>query len=155
MATVINDLGPERYAQPCAGGAIGPHIRHCLDHLQALAAFLRQQCEFIDYEQRRRGWCGETDPQPAQQELLALAEQFLSYDGEFDHATPVVVRHIVDPDCAPACDDSSLGRETHFCLSHSVHHQALVAMLAQSLGLRVASDFGYAPSTIASTRTTP
>ena len=153
MATVIGEIGPLRYCATCNnGGSIIPHIRHCLDHLQALASFLTGDQTRIDYENRRRGWCGETEPQPAVDELTQLANVFAKYDGPCHCETAVTVHHIVDPDRPPAQDTSTLSREVHFCLSHSVHHQALIALLAQSLGAEIAADFGYAPSTIASLR---
>jgi hypothetical protein len=42
-----------------------------------------------------------------------------------------------------------VGRELAFVLSHTVHHNALIAIMAQTLGVPVPARFGYAPSTIA------
>jgi uncharacterized damage-inducible protein DinB len=42
---------------------------------------------------------------------------------------------------------SSLGRELAFVLNHTVHHQALLAVLLAVQGRRVPVGFGYAPST--------
>ncbi|MEM7623450.1 MAG: hypothetical protein AAF235_09640, partial [Planctomycetota bacterium] len=44
---------------------------------------------------------------------------------------------------------SSLGREAAFVLSHTVHHCAMIAVMARSLRIAVPERFGYAPSTVA------
>ncbi len=43
---------------------------------------------------------------------------------------------------------SSLRRELHFLLSHTVHHYALIAMILARHGVEVEPDFGVAPSTL-------
>jgi hypothetical protein len=42
-----------------------------------------------------------------------------------------------------------VGRELAFVLSHTVHHNALIAVMALTLGVSIPDRFGYAPSTIA------
>ena len=42
---------------------------------------------------------------------------------------------------------STLRRELAFVISHTVHHQALIAMLLAVAGLQVPESFGLAPST--------
>jgi hypothetical protein len=175
MAAVLEQLGPERYCQSTRCGRIGPHVRHCLDHLQALARVLRRrdsgndaegdaehnpQPWLIDYEQRRRGWCGEEELTPALTELADLHDLFKHCT--IDGLQPVMVNHIIDPDQPTVLDQSSLGREAHYCLSHSVHHQAILALIINQMHLEgsnrdapceVPADFGYAPSTIANAPT--
>jgi hypothetical protein len=45
--------------------------------------------------------------------------------------------------------ETTLGRELAFVLSHTVHHNALIDVIAKTLGVLVPDRFGYAPSTIA------
>jgi uncharacterized damage-inducible protein DinB len=45
--------------------------------------------------------------------------------------------------------ETTVGRELAFVLSHTVHHNALIAVMARTLGVPVPDLFGYAPSTIA------
>jgi uncharacterized damage-inducible protein DinB len=45
--------------------------------------------------------------------------------------------------------ETTVGRELVFVLSHTVHHNALIAVMARTLGVSVPDRFGYAPSTLA------
>jgi hypothetical protein len=45
--------------------------------------------------------------------------------------------------------ETTVGREFAFVLSHTVHHNALIAVIAKLLGVQVPERFGYAPSTLA------
>src|SRR4051794_6577397 len=44
---------------------------------------------------------------------------------------------------------TSLGRELAFVLSHTVHHNAIIGVIAKALDVPVPERFGYAPSTLA------
>ncbi len=44
---------------------------------------------------------------------------------------------------------TSLGRELAFVMSHTIHHNALIGVIAKLLGIDVPERFGYAPSTLA------
>ena len=50
---------------------------------------------------------------------------------------------------SPAVEiNSTLERELMGLIAHSIHHLAIIAMLARSFGHHLDSDFGKAPSTI-------
>jgi hypothetical protein len=52
--------------------------------------------------------------------------------------------------CLPPTEvETTVGRELAFVLSHTVNHNALIAVMALTLGVPVPDRFGYAPSTIA------
>jgi uncharacterized damage-inducible protein DinB len=42
---------------------------------------------------------------------------------------------------------STLARELAFVLNHTIHHQAMIGLLASLHGCDVPDGFGYAPST--------
>jgi uncharacterized damage-inducible protein DinB len=42
---------------------------------------------------------------------------------------------------------TTLGRELAYTLSHTIHHNALIAAMVRTLGAWVPERFGYAPST--------
>jgi uncharacterized damage-inducible protein DinB len=51
---------------------------------------------------------------------------------------------------SPAVEvETSVGRELAFVLSHTIHHNALIGVMAMLLGAPLPDRFGYAPSTIA------
>ncbi|MCH4562424.1 hypothetical protein MKP05_04650 [Halomonas sp. EGI 63088] len=43
---------------------------------------------------------------------------------------------------------SSLGRELAFLTSHTIHHMAIIGLLAESLGIGLPEEFGVHPSTL-------
>ena len=52
--------------------------------------------------------------------------------------------------CLPPTEvETTAGRELAFVLSHTIHHNALIDVMARTLGVPVPDRFGYAPSTIA------
>jgi uncharacterized damage-inducible protein DinB len=53
---------------------------------------------------------------------------------------------------APVAVRSTLARELLFVISHTIHHQALIAVLLSAAGRTVPEAFGLAPSTPRSAR---
>jgi hypothetical protein len=68
------------------------------------------------------------------------------------HATPVAVVARCSADHPGVPQASSLGRELHFLVSHTVHHYAIVRLLLENPDA-VDHAFGVAPSTLAWQRT--
>ena len=64
-------------------------------------------------------------------------------------ADKAVLTILLDPAGEPTRVDTTLGRELAFVISHTIHHNALIAILVKLLGHSVPATFGYAPSTIA------
>jgi hypothetical protein len=60
---------------------------------------------------------------------------------------PIRVSSLVSASGETVIGWSTLGRELAFVLSHTIHHQALIALLLAIRGLHVPDRFGYAPST--------
>ncbi len=48
----------------------------------------------------------------------------------------------------PVQVETTVGRELAFVLSHTIHHNALIGVMAAMLGVPVPDRFGYAPSTL-------
>jgi hypothetical protein len=138
---LIAALAPAVYAAPPAGRRSGPgaHVRHILDHYVALLDGL--DSGKVDYEARARDAQLERDPERALaaiESVIAGLRPLASRDGS--------TRLAVEGDGHGG--DSTLARELIFLLSHTVHHQALVALLLQPLGVEVDDCFGVAPSTL-------
>lgn len=144
---LIAALTPEQYRQAIEGhSAIGAHLRHSVDHYTSLFAGL--EANRIDYDARKRDPRIETDPNFAgamiaeiirRLEELSLTsfEQSLSVaqtaDGTF---------HLADV-------PSTLGRELMYASSHTIHHLALVRLLAERIGVQLPQHIGLAYSTAA------
>jgi uncharacterized damage-inducible protein DinB len=126
---------------------VGSHFRHCLDAYQC---FLRGVAAGrIDYDERERDERIEQQRARAMARLEATIEKLANLPLA-DGATPLLVKlEAADPQDERAWNQSSLGRELHFLLSHTIHHYALIALMLRLQGFHPAEDFGIAPSTLA------
>ena len=143
---LLAGLEPGDYThQQISADPIGRHVRHVLEHYESLLQGVDGR---IDYETRARDPEVETDPGVARERIAGLREK-LAVLPDTDAPTSIRVRY------TSACDDeivtdieSTLERECHFVLSHTVHHMALIALLVQRDGHGVPEDFGVAGSTL-------
>ncbi len=128
-------------------GSIGAHLRHCID---CFHCFLDgRKSGRIDYDARQRSLGVEHDPLLAAAAISKIINSMSCLEG-CDPSEELEVR--VDAaawhDSVLEWSKSSLGRELQFLLSHTVHHYALIAVLARSEGHQLAPCFGVAPSTL-------
>ena len=102
----------------------------------------------MDYDCRRRGTEVETNRQAALDVIRRQEQQLLAFPRtRSDGRCGLTV--LVNRDLPPVEESTTVGRELAFLLSHTVHHNALIAVLVKTLGVTVPEDFGYAPSTLA------
>lgn len=139
-------LEPGDYThQQVSADPIGRHVRHVLEHYESL---LQGTDGRIDYEARARNPQVETDPRVASERIAGIRER-LEMLPETDVPASVRVRYTcAAEDRVVAEIESTLERECHFVLSHTVHHMALIALLAQAHGHGVSEGFGVAGSTL-------
>ncbi len=140
--SLLRGLGSDEYTRPCAevySSTIGQHIRHCVEHYEEFLQALRQQRE-LDYEKRPRDLRVETDLREAANRLENIREAL----GDRMHCRELRVWDNGSDTAAP----SSVSRELQFLLSHTVHHFALISVIARIAGRQVPRDFGVAPSTL-------
>ena len=128
-----------------ASGAIGEHVRHVLDHLSALIS--ASPTAVLSYDHRTRGTSVESDPSAAVREMMRLdlaLERWV--DRSLDE--PIAVAAVLDADGQSVTGWSTLARELAFVMNHTIHHQAIIALLLEFQGHEPLDDrFGYAPST--------
>lgn len=148
QAELLEALSDEQYAASpdpeC--GAIGAHVRHCLDHVRALLS--GAEAGLIDYDARERGTDIEQQRAAGLRETRALRDALmaLSVDGM---DAPLRVRVLVAATGPTITTASSLNRELVFVLSHTIHHHALMAVIARAHAVPLPENFGCAPATIA------
>lgn len=134
-----------RYAfGPTGRQSLGKHVRHILDHYDALLA--GAGAGSIDYENRRRDERLETELELA---VVRVAEIGAALPGlEARRSATLRLRYPVEgaSDCLALT--TSLPRELAFLTSHTVHHMALLGMMAEQLGVALPDDFGVHPSTL-------
>ena len=150
LRTLIAGLTPAQYGARAgeifAGGTIGGHVRHCLDHARAL--YEPGGNGVVDYDHRVRGTSIEADPAAADAELGRLIG-LIEAGSDLDPDRPLCVSVMSGRDGQSVTLRSSLAREMAFVLSHTIHHNATIRSIALSLGRAVPDSFGYAPSTLA------
>jgi uncharacterized damage-inducible protein DinB len=149
LCGVIGSLTDEQYVQKPVGvmpSSVGGHVRHCLDHVAALWASV--DTGHLDYDHRERGTPIETDRCAAMAAMARLSAELRDLTPKC-LARPIDVQILLTADGRPQSFRSTIGRELAYVVSHSVHHNALIGAMVQTLGGRVPPRFGYAPSTIA------
>jgi uncharacterized damage-inducible protein DinB len=143
-------LNAERYAKRipiCYNASVGGHLRHIIEHYQA---FLRGLDDGeIDYEKRVRDPLVENDPRYASALLESVAQQL---DGVASSLVNRPLFYCAETTAGIATETSVL-RELEFLLSHTIHHYALVAVMARLQGCEPEPTFGVAPSTLNYQRT--
>jgi hypothetical protein len=127
---------------------VGAHFRHVLEHYQAFLNGLEEGR--IDYDARPRDPRIEQDAEIA----IAVAEQIAVRLDLMERQRPrwgqVFINAASEAGLMDAHDwaASTVARELGFLLSHTIHHYALIRLLAADHGVRLDADFGVAPSTL-------
>lgn len=123
---------------------LGRHLRHILDHYQALLE--GGGSGRIDYETRDRDPDLEREPARALERLSEIRDGLARLT---EHSsTPLQLTYPVEEGGVSLSLTTSLARELAFLTSHTVHHMALLGLLAQQLGVELPEVFGVHPSTL-------
>lgn len=147
LLELVSGLSADQY-QCCLGvqrqHTVGKHVRHILDHYQALMKALESGAS-LNYENRQRDRALETDPKRACTNMRAIYRFLGQLDSE-GYSSDLSLDHVTDERRLDLT--TSLGRELVFLASHTVHHMAIIGLLAEQLGISPAKDFGVHPSTL-------
>lgn len=148
IETVLQGLPPEVYGArpaPAVSGTVGQHVRHCLDHIDAFLS--NRPAMFLSYDHRDRGTAVESAPSAAATRIGALRSELQRWAAMRALDEPVQVISQLSTDGGVIVSWSTLARELSFVISHTIHHQAIIAVLLDMCGRRVPERFGHAPST--------
>jgi len=146
---LLEDCSPETYTQAhptMFGASIGQHYRHVLDHFLCLAGGM--VTAEIAYDDRQRSSALETDLEHA----MTVTRMLLSFfqttsDHELRHAC-MVTSALDYSEHKSITVQSTFERELAYCISHAVHHFAIVRLMCAAMRVEVPADFGIAPSTL-------
>lgn len=147
LTFVLEQLNDEEYVEMRArgiSGSIGGHVRHCLDHVNALVAGAARG--EVNYDLRRRDTLIEHRRDAAVHESRRLCER-LSDVAVLPADSTLKLLGAFETEGPPIASTSTLGREVAFVVSHTIHHFAVIALLLWEMGCDVPPRFGYAPST--------
>ena len=146
LLRVLDDESFKTPLNSAKGATIGGHYRHCLDHFEKL--FVGIDYSLIDYDARRRDQRLETDRAFALGRTEELRLSTRSMDARSLHY-PIQIRCAVSGDeGASPVVTSTIEREIMFCISHAIHHYAIIGMMCMEMAVRLPVDFGVAPSTL-------
>ncbi|MDQ7013920.1 MAG: hypothetical protein Q9O74_08510 [Planctomycetota bacterium] len=145
---IVDAMDDESYccaSTVLAGGTIGKHLRHTLDHFGAIVAGAAR-AETIAYDHRERGVAVETDRAAALDQISTLREGIANLGQNL--GGPVRIRVMLSGDGTEAELDSTIAREVAFATHHGIHHVAMMKAIAGEMGVRLGDEIGKAPSTI-------
>jgi uncharacterized damage-inducible protein DinB len=145
---LIETLTDDEYTRKPVGvveSSIGGHVRHNLDHVQAILRGL--PTGRVCYDHRDRDTSVERDRIAALNAILQLERELLHFAWG-DVPQSLVLSALVALSLPPVEVLTSAERELAFVVSHTIHHNALIRVMVKLIGADVSADFGYAPSTI-------
>jgi hypothetical protein len=147
MRSMIERMDDDTYVLPAPGrtsGGVGGHVRHCLDHIAALVHATRTGV--VEYDRRQRGTDVETCRASAVDRIGELTARLGTLDSSMLDE-PLLVETQIDPAGAMILTRSSVCREVAFLISHTIHHNAIVAQLLAGRAIALDARFGVAPAT--------
>ncbi|KAJ7169546.1 hypothetical protein C8R46DRAFT_1162348 [Mycena filopes] len=122
------------------------HLRHSRDHFELLLECIQSPPPRVfSYDVRLRGTPMEQDRHAARAALLETITHLDELVPGADASTPLTLQAVT-----PFLQefDTSFGRELWFASLHCVHHWSMVRVIAGELNIKLADDFGFAPSTL-------
>ncbi|KAJ7783428.1 hypothetical protein DFH07DRAFT_787680 [Mycena maculata] len=135
-----------RASQYLPGSTIGKHLRHSRDHFELLLDCIQSPPPHVlSYDVRIRNTPMETDRDVAREALSETIKRLQEVVPGADHSTRLTLQAVT-----PYLQefDTSFGRELWFAGLHCVHHWSMVRVIAGELNIKLAEDFGFAPSTL-------
>jgi len=151
---LLSSLSQSQYVSSPVGpvhSAISSHVRHTIDHVQAWLA--ATETETIDYEHRERGTVVERERDVAIATIRALIDAIKSVALD-DALQPWAMRAQVTENGSFIALETTPLREIIYVLSHTIHHNALIGVMARVHGAALPNGFGYAPATLTYNSTT-
>ncbi|MDF0751558.1 DinB family protein [Marinobacter sp. 71-i] len=124
---------------------IGKHVRHIIDHYSALLSATASPGALLDYENRNRDLSLETDRRAGGSRLSDILRELRDRFGA-EYASELAMLH--NSDGQRQVVTTSVERELVFLASHTIHHMAIIGMLAEQAGVEVDAEFGVHPSTL-------
>lgn len=148
LDALISALSAEQYTRAPVGdirSSIGSHVRHCLDHVEAWVR--AAESGTLDYDHRERGTLLEKDREVALETIRRLAGEIGTLSPELLER-PVWMSAQLSAGGPSYRATTSVMRELMFVVSHTIHHNALIAVMLKVMNADAPEQFGYAPATL-------
>lgn len=125
----------------------GPHLRHVIEHYEAL--LLRDADSAVNYDCRPRDRELECNSQLARARLLALKQRLTGWFADALEQSLNVRGQVGPAGEFDVVTRSTISRELLFLASHATHHYALLQVYCEQHGVSTDPNLGRAPSTVA------
>ena len=138
-------LDGKSYCAEAAGqSSVGMHVRHCLGFFDCFIAGL--ETGTVDYDTRERDPRIETDRQFALNRIAKLKDTLRKLPAS-DLPEELLAGEMPSPHSKSVPVPTCVSRELLFLASHSVHHLAMMLMIADLIGTSAPKELGLAFST--------
>ena len=149
LVEALNKLDALSFTRPPEGelgGTIGMHFRHVIEFYKELVKVIKadEVDSLLCYDNRQRDLKLETSIEDSIETLESLAMDLKS-SPEADRV--FTLRSLLEVGQPMVDLPTSLFRELQYVLEHSVHHMAIIKMLAEQMNVSLDSNFGVATAT--------
>ena len=146
LLSKVDEITYQTVADAPHSASIGQHYRHVLDHFICLADGVATGT--IDYDRRSRNRELETSLQSAGETTSQLHQLFWGLGAEIIGTRYKVLYSVGYSNDEALEIDTVLAREIAFCVSHAIHHFAIIRLVCSHFSIDLPTDFGVAPSTL-------
>jgi uncharacterized damage-inducible protein DinB len=144
---LLNNLSEIDYkAFTAQSSSIGEHVRHMLDRYESF--FQGLPSRQLDYDARAREKPIEESLQAAKSALASVQGRLAALTAGHIQNQPLMVSETVHQQGAAVRVPSTAERELMSLVTHSIHHLAIIALLAKAMGYDLDQKVGKAPSTL-------
>jgi uncharacterized damage-inducible protein DinB len=144
---LIDRISDGAFAHEAASAKpVGPHFRHVLEHYSSFLDGLASGR--IDYDARAREAAIETERPAACGRIRELIGGLTMVDSRDLEQECQARLECGLGDDADQWSRTTVRRELHFLMSHTIHHYALIGLLLAQRGIDPGADWGVAPSTL-------
>ncbi len=146
LLQMLDDDVYSRKLRDAMHASIGGHFRHCLDHFICLMSAL--DTGSLNYDLRERDASLESDRFAAINMTGRIKRDFIATTEGLCNL-PLQVSCKVNYDTEDAQRVTScIERELMYVVAHTIHHYALIRLLAGLMDVTLPKDFGVSPSTV-------
>lgn len=124
----------------------GAHIRHILDHWDAVLTALKSASSLIDYDKRNRLSVIEHDRFACADKIQTIKSDIIRMDVSYDAKVSIKSEFNTESQQSKHFD-SSLEREWLYVINHTIHHLAHIRLILLSNNVELPAYIGIAPST--------
>lgn len=147
--TLLDEISDSAYRDPVPVlmmQRVGPQLRHVLEFYQCFLDGL--ESGHVDYDARKRDELVEASRTVAITKMYCLVARLRSLSVLKGDGVILTAMEDCPGDFPDRFLTSSVERELQVLCSHTIHHYALIAFILAAHGVKVAKNFGVAPSTL-------